>query len=140
MPTPNPRDNPLSRDTIHLRNMQFYAYHGVNPEEKALGQRFEVDVVLRVDTRLAGLRDDLRQTINYAQVYKVVKRTVEEERFDLIEALAEALAARIGRQFAPDSVRVCVRKPHVSLKGSVLDYVAVDIERAQESWQSSTSD
>ena len=130
----------MSRDTIHLRNMQFYAYHGVNPEEKTQGQRFEVDVALQVDTRLAGLSDDLRQTINYAQVYKVVKRVVEEERFDLIEALAETLAAQIGRRFAPDSVRVCVRKPHVPLKGSVLDYVAVDIQRSQASWQSSTSD
>ena len=130
----------MSRDTIHLRNMQFYAYHGVNPEEKALGQRFEVDVALQVDARPAGLSDDLRQTINYAQVYKLVKRIVEEERFDLIEALAETLAMQIGKQFAPDGVRISVRKPHVSLKGSVLDYVAVDIERSQESWQSSTSD
>ena len=130
----------MNRDTIHLRNMQFFAYHGVNPEEKALGQRFEVDVALRMDTRPAGLSDDLQQTINYAQVYKVVKRIVEEERFDLIEALAETLAMQIGKQFAPGGVRVCVRKPHAALKGSVLDYVAVDIERSQESWQSSTSD
>ena len=130
----------MGRDAIHLRNMQFYAFHGVNPEEKILGQRFEVDVALLVDTRGAGLSDDLRQTINYAQVYKTVKRVVEEERFDLIEALAETLATRIGKQFGPDGVRICVRKPHVSLKGSVLDFVAVDIERWRESWQSSTSD
>lgn len=130
----------MGRDTIHLHNMQFYAFHGVNPEEKILGQRFEVDVALSVDARPAGLSDDLRQTINYAQVYKVVKRIVEEERFDLIEALAERLATRIGKQFGPDGVRVCVRKPHVPLKGSVLEYVAVDIERRRESWQSSTSD
>ena len=129
----------MSRDTIHLRNMQFYAYHGVNPEEKTLGQRFEVDATLQVDTRPAGLSDDLRQTINYAQVYKLVKRIVEEERFDLIEALAETLAMQIGKQFAPAGVRISVRKPQVSLKGSVLDYVGVDIERSQESWQSSTS-
>lgn len=120
--------------------MQFYAFHGVNPEEKVLGQRFEVDVELQVDTRPAGLSDDLRQTINYAQVYKVVKRVVEEERFDLIEALAETLAMQVGRQFEPDSVHVCVRKPHVPLKSSVLDYVAVAIERSRESWQSSISD
>lgn len=130
----------MGHDTIRLHNMQFYAFHGVNPEEKILGQRFEVDVVLSVDTHTAGLSDDLLQTINYAQVYKMVKRVVEEERFDLIEALAETLATRIGKQFGPDGVRICVRKPHVSLKGSVLDYVAVDIERWRESWQSSTSD
>ena len=130
----------MGRDTIHLRNMQFYGFHGVNPEEKVLGQRFEIDVVLSVDTRPAGLSDDLRQTINYAQVYKVVKHIVEKEKFDLIEALAETLAAQIGKRFGPDGVRINVRKPHVPLKESVLDYVAVEIDRRPESWQSSTSD
>ena len=70
--------------------MQFYGRH-VNPEEQVLGQRFEVDVDLRVDTRPAALQDDLRLTINYAQVYKAVKQIVEEERFDLIETLAETM-------------------------------------------------
>ena len=130
----------MGRDTIHLRNMQFYGFHGVNPEEKVLGQRFEIDVALSVDTRPAGLSDDLRQTINYAQVYKVVKHIVEKEKFDLIEALAETLAAQIGKRFGPDGVRISVRKPHVPLKESVLDYVAVEIDRWPESWQSSTSD
>jgi len=121
-------------DSIRLQNMRFYGRHGVNPEEQTLGQRFEVDVELRLDTRPAGLRDDLRLTINYAQVYKVVKRIVEEECFALIEALAEAIATSVGQHFAPESVRVCVRKPHAPLKG-VLDYVAVDIERTKDVWQ-----
>jgi dihydroneopterin aldolase len=125
-------------DLIRLCNMQFYGRHGVNPEEQELGQRFEVDVDLQVDTRPAALLDDLRLTINYAQVYKAVKQIVEEERFDLIETLAETIAMHIGRHFAPESVRVCVRKPHAPIKG-VLDYVAVDIERTKELWQSSTS-
>ncbi len=127
----------MGRDLIRLCNMQFYGRHGVNPEEQVLGQRFEVDVDLRVDTRPAALQDDLHLTINYAQVYKAVKQIVEEEHFALIEALAETIAMHIGRHFAPESVRVCVRKPHAPIKG-VLDYVAVDIERTKELWQSST--
>ena len=127
----------MGRDTIQIRNMQFYGRHGVNPEEQTLGQRFEVDVDLRLDTRPAGLHDDLHKTINYAHVYRAVKRLVEAERFALIEALAEAIAAQIGQQFGPDAVRVCVRKPHASIQG-VLDYVAVEIERTPEAWQSST--
>ena len=127
----------MGRDLIRLCNMQFYGRHGVNLEEQSLGQRFEVDVDLRIDTRPAALQDDLHLTINYAQVYKTVKQIVEEQRFALIETLAETIAMHIGRQFAPESVRVCVRKPHAPLKG-VLDYVAVDIERTQELWQSST--
>ncbi len=117
--------------------MQFYGRHGVNPEEKALGQRFEVDVDLFVNTRAAGVHDDLHRTINYAHVYRVVKRVVEEACFDLIEALAESIATQVGQQFGPNGIRVCVRKPHVPIRG-VLDYVAVEIERTPEAWQSPT--
>ncbi len=46
----------MGRDLIRLCNMQFYGRHGVNPEEGVLGQRFEVDVDLRVDTRPAALQ------------------------------------------------------------------------------------
>ena len=127
----------MGGDHIRLRNMQFYGRHGVNPEEKTLGQRFEVDVDLLTDTQPAGRSDNLRQTINYAHVYRTVKQIVEEECFDLIEALAETIARQVGQQFNPHGVRVCVRKPHVPLKG-VLDYVAVDIERTPEAWQSPT--
>jgi dihydroneopterin aldolase len=127
----------MSQDIIRLQNMQFYGRHGVNPEEQTLGQRFEVDVELRLDTRPAALQDDLHRTINYAHVYRAVKRIVEEERFALIEALAETIATRVGQQFAPESVRVCVRKPHAPIKG-VLDYVAVEIERTKDLWQSPT--
>jgi dihydroneopterin aldolase len=127
----------MGQDIIRLHNMQFYGRHGVNPEEQALGQRFEVDVELRLDTRPAALQDDLHRTINYAHVYRAVKRIVEEECFALIETLAETIATHVGQHFAPASVRVCVRKPHAPLKG-VLDYVAVEIERTQDLWQSST--
>jgi dihydroneopterin aldolase len=127
----------MSQDIIRLQNMQFYGRHGVNPEEQTLGQRFEVDVELRLDTRPAALQDDLHRTINYAHVYRAVKRIVEEERFALIEALAETIATQVGQQFAPESVRVCVRKPHAPIKG-VLDYVAVEIERTKNLWQSPT--
>ena len=45
-------------DEILLEGVQFYAYHGVNPEERALGQRFLVDVAAAVDLRRAGASDD----------------------------------------------------------------------------------
>ncbi|GIX45795.1 MAG: dihydroneopterin aldolase [Candidatus Tectimicrobiota bacterium] len=104
------------------------------PAEQALGQRFEVDVELGLDLRPAAQHDDLARTINYAEVYDTVKRLVEGERFALLEALAEAIAVQVGRRFAPQRVRVCVRKPHAPIAG-ILDHVAVEIERTPEAWQ-----
>lgn len=124
----------MGHDVIHIKNMQFYGRHGVNPEEQILGQRFEVDVDVFIDTRPAAQHDDIQRTINYAHVYRDVKRIVEDECFALIETLADTIAAHIGRHFGPEAVRVCVRKPHAPVKG-VLDYVAVEIERTKEAWQ-----
>ncbi len=119
-------------DEILLEGMRFYAYHGVNPEERALGQRFTVDVALTVDLRRAGQSDDLADTVSYSDVYKVVRRIVEGEPRQLIEAVAEEIAAAILTGFPPVArVIVTVRKPEVPLKGSQLDAAGVRITRSR---------
>src|SRR5829696_1513495 len=90
-----PLGNTSGVDEILLEGMRFYAYHGVNPEERALGQRFTVDVVLAVDLHRAGQSDDLAHTVSYSAVYKLVKGIVEGEPRNLIEAVAEEIAAAI---------------------------------------------
>src|SRR3712207_3411860 len=95
MPRHSPTDNTPTSDEILLEGMRFYAYHGVNPEERALGQRFTVDVVLAVDLRPAGRSDDFGDTVSYSAVYKLVRRIVEGEPRNLIEAVGEQIAAEI---------------------------------------------
>jgi dihydroneopterin aldolase len=130
------RETPLSSkadtDEILLEGMRFYAYHGVNPEERALGQRFVVDVVLAVDLRRPGQSDDLADTVSYSAVYKVVRGIVEGEPRNLIEAVAEKIAAAILTGFSRVArVTVSVRKPEVPMKGSLLDAAGVRITRSQ---------
>lgn len=55
-------------DYIHLKDMQFYGYHGVLAAETTLGQRFRANVSLAVDMTEAGATDDLTYTVNYAEV------------------------------------------------------------------------
>ncbi len=117
-------------DAILLEGMRFYAYHGVNPEERALGQRFIVDIALAVDLRKAGLSDDLADTVSYSAVFKLVRRTVEGEPRKLIEAVAEAIATGILADFAPVTrVTVTVRKPEAPLRGAMLDTAGVRLTR-----------
>src|SRR5699024_8536498 len=59
-------------DTIWLKGLEIFAYHGVNPEEKEQGQRFLLDLELQADLRKARGSDDLRDTVNYAGVRKTV--------------------------------------------------------------------
>lgn len=127
-----PLDNMADTDEILLEGMRFYAYHGVNAEERALGQRFMVDVVLAVDLRRPGRSDDLADTVSYSAVYKVVRGIVEGEPRNLIEAVAEEIAATILSGFSQVAcVTVTVRKPEVPMKGSQLDAAGVRITRSQ---------
>lgn len=116
-------------DEISLNGMQFYAHHGVLAEEAVLGQRFTVDLRLRMDLRPAGTTDDLTRTVNYAAAYSVVRRVVEEERANLLERVAERVAMTILDGYLPiQSVVVTVCKPGVPIAG-ILDSVCVTIER-----------
>jgi dihydroneopterin aldolase len=127
-----PPGNLADTDEILLEGMRFYAYHGVNPEERALGQRFLVDVVMALDLRRPGLSDDLADTVSYSDVYKVVRGIVEGEPRNLIEAVAEEIAAAILTGFPPVArVTVTVRKPEVPMKGSLLDAAGARITRSQ---------
>ncbi len=115
-------------DRIVLDGMAFEGTHGVNPEEQVTPQRFEVDVELALNLQPAGLSDDLAQTVDYGKVFETCRQIVESTRFDLIEALAEAIAHEILAEFAADEVTVRVRKPQVRL-GGTLRSAGVEIRR-----------
>ena len=118
------------RDRIILNGMQFYGYHGVMPEEQELGQPFIVDLEMFCDLQEAGERDDLSRTVDYSRVFALVERIVTAERFQLIEALAERIAAKVLSGFPLNEVVVRVKKPHAPLKGIFTD-VVVEIMRGR---------
>ena len=116
-------------DKILLTGMAFYGYHGVRPEEKELGQRFVVDLELELDLSAPGSSDDLRDTVDYSRVYRAVKEVVEGPSRDLLESLAEETARVTLSSFPVEGVRVRVTKPHVSIRGALLDGAGVEIYR-----------
>ncbi|MEK5330473.1 MULTISPECIES: dihydroneopterin aldolase [unclassified Lysinibacillus] len=106
-------------DYIHLKDMQFYGYHGVLAAETTLGQRFRANVSLAVDMTEAGETDDLKYTVNYAEVYELCRDIVEGEPFKLIEALVSKIANSILSAY-PDKVkgvRVELIKPDPPIHG-----------------------
>ena len=115
-------------DKVRLKNMVFYAYHGVYGAERELGQKFEVDVELEADLGPAGRSDDLALAIDYTKVYGLVRGIVEGRAFSLIEGLAEAIARELVETFEVSAVVVRVRKPHAPM-GGLLDSVEVEIRR-----------
>lgn len=118
-------------DVIHLHGLEFYAYHGVLPEEQRLGQRFTVDLDMYTDLALAGHSDEVEDTINYAEVYQAVRDCVEGAPFRLVERLAEHIAQTVLSRFACQEVRVEVHKPQAPIPGIFQD-VSVEIRREKE--------
>lgn len=75
---------------IEIENMEFYSFHGHFREEQVVGNRFLVNVLLEVDTAVAQRTDELTDTVNYVQVYQIIK-----EQMDIKSKLLEHLAERI---------------------------------------------
>ena len=98
-------------DQIILEGMQFYGYHGVNPEERVLGQRYVVDLTAQLDLSRAGHSDRLEDTVSYAHIYRAVKAVMEGEPRNLLESAAEAIADRVLTDFPIEAVTVTVKKP-----------------------------
>ncbi|WP_085522355.1 dihydroneopterin aldolase [Tuberibacillus sp. Marseille-P3662] len=119
-------------DKIFVNQMAFYGYHGVFSEEKDLGQKFIVDVVLEADFSRAGATDNLNDTVNYAEVYQLTKEMVEGEPFNLIEALADRIASQILSRFhMVQTCHVKVIKPDPPIPG-YYESVAVEVCRGRD--------
>jgi len=119
-------------DSIILKRMEFFGFHGVEDLEREQGQRFLIDVTCSIDLRLAGTTDDIGATCNYVEIYSIVRQIVEGTQFKLIESVAELIAENILQISPVREVKVRVSKPEVLL-GGVLDYAAVEIRRAIQS-------
>lgn len=114
-------------DTILLKNLMFYGYHGVYEAERELGQKFYLDIELKADLAQAGYSDDLMDTIDYTAVYREVKEITENMKFQLLEALGQTIADRVlamDERIAEITIRV--RKPSAPMPGA-MDFVQVEI-------------
>lgn len=120
----------MSEDRILISEMVFHGRHGTLPAEHELGQPFVVSVELRLDLRPAGTSDDLTKTVDYGEVHRTARDIVEGEPVQLIETLAERIAAAaLDDHPLVKAVKVRVAKPHVRLGDTVLSGSAVEILR-----------
>lgn len=59
---------------IAINGMEFFSHHGCFKEEQQTGTYFQVDLALHVDVSKAEVSDHLSDTINYVEVFQLVKR------------------------------------------------------------------
>jgi len=101
--------------TIELRGLRLHGRHGVYPHEKEQGQDFLFDVQLDVGER--GLSDRLEDAVDYSEVASAVQEVSDARSYDLLEALATAVADELLRRFGAERVVVRITKPAVKPGG-----------------------
>ncbi|MGV1034401.1 MAG: dihydroneopterin aldolase [Microbacteriaceae bacterium] len=117
-------------DRITLTGLEVFAHHGVFDFEREQGQRFVIDCVAELDLAAAGAADDLSRTVHYGELADRLVAAAQTEPVDLIETLAERLAATALAFDAIDRVTITVHKPEAPIAHSFAD-VAVTVERGR---------
>ena len=118
-------------DRIVLQGVSARGFHGVLEVEKVDGQDFLVDVCLEVDLRRPGGSDLLAHTVNYAEVAADTVALITGPSLDLIETLAERIAAAALRRPLVQAVEVTVHKPQAPV-GVPFGDVKVIVERCRD--------
>ena len=113
-------------DTIFLDGLEIQTIIGIQDWEREAKQTVRIDLELPADARRAAERDEIDATVNYKAVAKGLIAYVESTRFQLVETLAERIAALLLDEYGFEWVRVSVSKPG-AIRGA--RNVGVRIER-----------
>ncbi|NCO73686.1 MAG: dihydroneopterin aldolase [Cyanobacteria bacterium] len=116
-------------DSIKVTGIRGYGYTGLLPEERTLGQWFEVDLVLWVDLQPSGKSDNLDDTVDYRQAISIVKHLLKTAKFALVEKLADVIAEDVLKIKFINKVRVKLSK----LSPPIPDFegrITIDITRS----------
>jgi dihydroneopterin aldolase / 2-amino-4-hydroxy-6-hydroxymethyldihydropteridine diphosphokinase len=102
-------------DKIFLKGVSGVGYHGVFEHEKREGQTFVVDVEVTSDFSAAVKSDDVRDTVNYAELADIAYEAITGQPFDLIEKLADVIARDCLDISGVTAVTVTVHKPNAPI-------------------------
>lgn len=118
-------------DRIALRGLRVRGHHGVYDFEREQGQDFVIDVTLHLPLRAAAESDDVADTVHYGELADAIVAIVAGEPVDLIETLAERIAAVALADSRVQFAEVTVHKPSAPINAQ-FDDAAVTIVRGRE--------
>lgn len=115
-------------DRLTLTGLRARGFHGVFEHERRDGQEFVIDVTAHLPLADAAASDELAETVHYGVLAEQVVAAAERDPVDLIETLAERIAAVVLAHAAVRRVEVTVHKPSAPITVPFAD-VAVTITR-----------
>jgi len=91
---------------VSLEGLEFHSFHGVYPQERSSGNKFEVDVTVETNIESSAFDDDLGGTLNYEELYAVIREEMEKPS-KLLERVGHAMADAILKKF-PQAMTVTI--------------------------------
>lgn len=125
-------------EAIEVRGLRVLGTHGALDEEQRRPQAFEIDLVVETQLLAAARSDDARDAVDYGPIVVSVRDVVATTHFQLLEALADAVATSVLADRRIDAVTVCVRKLHPPVAADV-DSIGVRVTRRRDASVSSAS-
>ena len=112
---------------ISIEGMEFFAYHGCFTEEQIIGTKFNIDLYLTVDTGKAEESDSLHDTVNYQEVFQLVKSEMQVSS-KLLEHVGRRVLEKVKLTFPQvDHAKIKIKKLNPPLGGK-MDFVSVTID------------
>lgn len=100
---------------IHLKDLRFYAFHGVLPQEKSVGAYFILNICVKVDVERAALTDELSDTVSYADIYQIAKEEMQVTS-KLLEHVAGRICKRLYQEFSSvEAVDITIEKENAPI-------------------------
>jgi dihydroneopterin aldolase len=120
-------DSPRRRNyRIFVRDLEMIASVGVHAHEKIAPQRIRVSIDLTVGPRAPDATDTVDTVLSYENVVKGIRAIVATGHFQLIETLAERVAAACLTHYSVSAVKVKIEKPDIFPDAAT---VGIEIER-----------
>ncbi|MGJ0205012.1 dihydropteroate synthase [Leucobacter sp. gxy201] len=121
-----------TRDRIALTGLEVFAHHGVFEFEREQGQRFLIDAAVTVDLEAAAANDELGRTVHYGELAEAIVADVSRDPVDLIETVAERVAATALRFPGVIETEITVHKPEAPIDAVFADVSVTVVRRAEE--------
>jgi dihydroneopterin aldolase len=101
----------MAKDIIFIEGLEIETIIGVYEHERDIKQKVVLDIEMTIPESDAASSDDLRHTVDYDAVSKLVTSYVIDTQYQLIESLAEQVASLVLGAFATDSLKLKLSKP-----------------------------
>lgn len=98
-------------DIVYIRDLRVETVIGIFVWEREIRQTVSLDLEMASDIRPAAKSDDIKDALDYKAISKRLIQFIESSDYQLIEALAEAIAAIVQTEFAVSWLRLRVSKP-----------------------------